>query len=81
MRHKRRRPRKQFNKGDFNIFEGRTVVGVPSHTVSQGRLVFVNGDLRAERGGGRYINRPAFGANFATVQLRSQVLRAVAVQR
>jgi hypothetical protein len=25
----------QFSKGDFNIFEGRTVRGVPSHTVSQ----------------------------------------------
>ncbi len=36
----------QHSKGDFNIFEGRTVKGVPSHTVSQGELVFVQGDLR-----------------------------------
>ena len=33
---------------DFNIFEGKTVRGVPSHTISQGRVVYANGDLRAE---------------------------------
>jgi dihydropyrimidinase len=26
----------QHSKGDFNIFEGRTVKGIPSHTISQG---------------------------------------------
>ena len=32
---------------DFNIFEGKTVRGVPSHTISQGKLVWADGDLRA----------------------------------
>ena len=71
----------QFSKGDFNIFEGRTVRGVPSHTVSQGRVVFANGDLRAEQGKGRYIKRPAFGANFQAVQKRAQDLAPTAVTR
>ena len=71
----------QFSKGDFNIFEGRTVRGIPSHTVSQGKLVFVQGDLRAERGVGRYIERPAFSANFHATQLRAQALQATAVAR
>ena len=71
----------QFSKGDFNIFEGRTVRGIPSHTVSQGKLVFVQGDLRAERGVGRYIKRPAFSANFHATQLRAQALQATAVAR
>jgi dihydropyrimidinase len=71
----------QFSKGDFNIFEGRTVRGIPSHTLSQGQLVFVKGDLRAERGVGRYIKRPAFGANFKAAQQRSQTLAPTAVQR
>ncbi|MEI6620198.1 MAG: dihydropyrimidinase, partial [Betaproteobacteria bacterium] len=65
----------QFSKGDFNIFEGRTVRGVPTHTVSQGKLVFVQGDLRAERGVGRYIKRPAFNANFAPMALRAEALK------
>ena len=71
----------QHSKGDFNVFEGRTVRGVPSHTVSQGKLVYVQGDLRAERGVGRYIKRPAFGTNFAAVALRSQALAPTAVVR
>ena len=71
----------QHSKGDFNIFEGRTVRGVPSHTVSQGRLVFVQGDLRAERGAGRYIKRPAFGANFAANKLRAETMAPTAVVR
>jgi dihydropyrimidinase len=49
--------------------------------VSQGKLVFVQGDLRAERGVGRYIKRPAFSANFHATQLRAQALQPTAVAR
>jgi len=71
----------QHSKGDFNIFEGRTVRGIPSHTLSQGELVFVQGDLRAVKGKGRYIKRPAFGANFAANKLRAEALAPTAVLR
>jgi dihydropyrimidinase len=71
----------QFSKGDYNVFEGRTVRGIPSHTLSQGKLVFVQGDLRAERGVGRYVKRPAFGTNFAATKLRAEVLAPTAVKR
>ena len=71
----------QHSKGDFNIFEGRTVKGIPSHTVSQGELVFVQGDLRAVLGKGRYIKRPAFGSNFAANKLRAETLAPTAVKR
>jgi dihydropyrimidinase len=71
----------QFSKGDFNVFEGRSVRGIPSHTVSQGKLVYVQGDLRAERGVGRYIKRPAFGTNFSAAKLRSEALATTAVVR
>ena len=71
----------QFSKNDVNIFEGRTVKGIPSHTLSQGKLVFVQGDLRAERGAGRYLKRPAFGANFAANKLRAEVLTPTPVIR
>lgn len=71
----------QFSKGDYNVFEGRTVTGIPSHTLSQGKLVFVQGDLRAERGVGRYIKRPAFNANFTASKLRADVMAVGAVKR
>ena len=50
----------QFGKGGFNVFEGRTVRGIPTHTVAAGKLVFERGDLRAEEGAGRHVDRPAF---------------------
>ena len=71
----------QHSKGDFNVFEGRAVRGIPSHTLSQGKLVYVQGDLRAERGAGRYIKRPAFSSNFAAAKLRSESTAPTAVKR
>ena len=71
----------QHSKGDFNVFEGRHVRGLPSHTVSQGKLVYVQGDLRAERGVGRYIKRPAFGSNFVAAKLRTETLASTPVVR
>jgi dihydropyrimidinase len=50
----------QHAKGGFNVFEGRTVRGIPSHTIAAGKVVYANGDLRAEEGAGRHIDRPAF---------------------
>jgi dihydropyrimidinase len=50
----------QFAKGGFNVFEGRTVKGIPSTTVAAGKIVFHRGELRAVEGAGRHIDRPAF---------------------
>jgi dihydropyrimidinase len=52
--------RTQFAKGGFNVFEGRTVKGIPSATVAAGKIVFHRGELRAVEGAGRHIDRPAF---------------------
>ncbi len=71
----------QHSKGDYNIFEGRTVQGMPSHTISQGVVAYAKGDLRAEMGKGRYIKRPAFGPNFDAVQRRAATLQPTAVSR
>ena len=71
----------QHSKGDFNVFEGRTVRGIASHTISQGRVVYARGELRAERGAGRYLKRPAFGPNFQASAKRSHDLAATAVSR
>ncbi|HUY03926.1 MAG TPA: dihydropyrimidinase [Rhodocyclaceae bacterium] len=55
----------QFSKGDFNVFEGRTVQGIPTHTLAAGKLVFRHGELRAVAGAGRYVDRPAFAPQSA----------------
>ncbi len=71
----------QRSKGDFNLFEGRTVRGIASHTISQGRVVYAHGDLRADSGMGRYIKRPAFGPNFQAAIKRAETLLPSAVIR
>ena len=48
--------------------------GIPSHTIIQGELVFVQGDLRTVQGKGRYLKRPAFGAGFAAAKQRAEAL-------
>ena len=58
-------------KVDFSIFEGMEVTGAPSHTVSQGRIVYANGELRAQKGTGRYIKRPAFAPGFSAREKRT----------
>ena len=66
---------------DFNIFEGRTVRGIPSHTIAQGRIAFARGELRAEPGTGRYLKRPPFGPQFDAAAKRAHDLAPTAVAR
>ncbi|MBL1430092.1 MAG: dihydropyrimidinase [Robiginitomaculum sp.] len=49
---------------DTNIFEGMQVTGLASHTFTRGKLAYIDGDLRAIRGAGEYVKRPAFSAAF-----------------
>jgi dihydropyrimidinase len=49
---------------DFNVFEGRTVKGIADKTIANGRLVWTGGDLRAERGAGRYLPRKTHWSYF-----------------
>jgi dihydropyrimidinase len=73
--------RTHHSKVDFNIFEGRVVRGLASHTVSRGKLVYAAGDLRAEPGAGRYTKRPPFGPDFDAMARRTADLAPTAVER
>lgn len=66
---------------DYNVFEGRKVTGVPTHTVSRGKVVCARGDLRAERGAGRYLKRPAFAPVFAALGRKARLAKPGAVMR
>jgi dihydropyrimidinase len=44
-------------KVDRSIYEGFEVKGVPTHVIANGKLVYKDGDLRTERGAGRFIPR------------------------
>jgi dihydropyrimidinase len=66
---------------DFNIYEGMQVSGLARHTISQGRLVWTDGDLRTVRGAGRYLERPCFTALIQAVALRNRGDAPVPVPR
>lgn len=66
---------------DYNIFEGMTVTGCASHTISRGKLVFAQGELNVERGAGRYVDRPAFASYYDALNLQAKQAEPVAVRR
>jgi dihydropyrimidinase len=66
---------------DYNIFEGMTVKGCASHTLSQGKVVFANGELKVEKGAGRYVDRPPFATYYDAIQKRAAHKQPTAVKR
>jgi len=66
---------------DYNIFEGMEVRGCASHTLSQGKIVYANGELDVERGAGNYIEKPAFAAYYDALRKRAEQKRPTAVKR
>ncbi len=59
-------------KVDFNIFEGMDVTGVNAVTISQGKIVYKDGDVRTVKGAGHYIARPPFASYYGALKLREQ---------
>jgi dihydropyrimidinase len=68
-------------KVDYNIFEGMTVTGCASYTISRGKVVFADGQLDVERGAGRYVDRPAFASFYDALQKQTKLAEPVPVQR
>ncbi|MEM6616622.1 MAG: amidohydrolase family protein, partial [Pseudomonadota bacterium] len=44
---------------EYNVFEGFEVTGLPAITISRGRVAYADGEVKAERGDGRFVERPA----------------------
>ena len=68
-------------KVDYNIFEGMTVTGCASHTISRGKLVYAGGKLDVERGAGRYVDRPPFASYYQALKVQAQQAQPEAVSR
>ena len=64
-------------KVDYNIFEGMTVKGVPSYTLSQGKVVWANGKLDVVEGSGRYIDRSPISYEAVAKMNQAKAPRAV----
>lgn len=57
---------------DYNIFEGMVVTGCASHTISQGRIAFADGELTVEKGVGCYVDRPAYAHYYDAVLTKAR---------
>jgi len=66
---------------DSNIFEGMQVKGMASHTFTRGQLAYVDGDLRAVKGAGEYVKRPAFPASFDALAIQVAANKPTPVDR
>jgi dihydropyrimidinase len=53
---------KQISRIDYNVFEGFKCTGLPRATLSRGAVVWLDGDLRAKPGAGKYVPRNPFPA-------------------
>jgi dihydropyrimidinase len=60
---------------DFNIFEGIEVTGINVSTVSGGKIVYHDGELRAKQGVGRYIDRPPYAPYTQALALKARCKR------
>ena len=51
---------RQLSRIDYNVFEGFVCTGAPVATLSRGKIAWMQGELRAEKGDGQYVEQPAF---------------------
>jgi dihydropyrimidinase len=68
-------------KIDFNIFEGMTVRGINVATLSQGKVVYKDGDVRTQKGVGRYVDRPTFAPFYGAMERGRGARQPQAVKR
>ncbi len=54
------RAKSQVSRIDYNVFEGYQCTGVPRATLSRGRVAWIEGDMRADKGDGQYVARDPF---------------------
>jgi dihydropyrimidinase len=66
---------------DYNIFEGMEVTGLATHTLSRGVLAYKDGDLRAVKGAGQYVKRPAYPAAFEALSKQAALHKPTPVKR
>lgn len=66
---------------DFNIFEGREVQGIAVHTLSNGKIVWTEGELRTVKGAGNYVKRPPYSSAFEAAKLVREHNEPTAVNR
>jgi len=66
---------------DFNIYEGMEITGNAAVTLSRGRVVWENDQLKTERGTGKYVKRAPFAPFWAAQNRRNALAEPTKVER
>ncbi|TBR44957.1 dihydropyrimidinase [Marinomonas agarivorans] len=66
---------------EHSIFEGMTIHGLPETTICNGKLAWHQGELLAQSGEGKYIERPPYAGYYDTLQKRQELNTPKAVSR
>jgi dihydropyrimidinase len=66
---------------DTNIYEGMNVTGNAAVTISRGKVVWENNQLKTEKGAGKYIDRPCFPDYWTAQERRNAATAPVGVKR
>ncbi len=71
----------QVSRIEYNVFEGYELTGLPARVYLRGRLAAENGQVRAERGQGRFVARQPLAPYAAAQRLWKQNTAPKAVAR
>lgn len=66
---------------DFNIYEGMEITGNAAVTLSRGRVVWENDELKTERGTGKYVSRAPFAPFWSAQNKRNALAEPTKVER
>ncbi|MFO0556016.1 MAG: dihydropyrimidinase [Polyangiaceae bacterium] len=66
---------------DFNIYEGMEVTGNAAVTLSRGKVVWENDQLKTEQGWGQYVNRPTNPVYWDSQRTRNRLAEVKPVER
>ena len=57
------------------------LIGINVATISQGKVVYKDGEVQTEQGVGRYVDRPCFAPYYSAVEKRNSATAPTAVER
>ncbi|MBX7190692.1 MAG: dihydropyrimidinase [Sandaracinaceae bacterium] len=66
---------------DFNIYEGMTTIGNAAITLSRGRVLWDNDQLKTEAGTGKHVDRPCFSPFWGSQEKRNALTQPTRVER
>jgi len=66
---------------DYNVFEGKTVKGLPRYTLTRGKVAVEDGTMRSEQGHGKFVKREPYPAVSKALSIWKELTNPRKVER